>query len=61
MKLKRRKIAAVNRVGNGISFEKISRNRLGSVSVISRKKALIPKGEGGGTDETLKKKDRSCK
>ncbi len=32
-----------NRVGNGISFRKIPRNRLGTISVIPRKKVLIPK------------------
>ena len=31
------------RVGDGISFRKIPRNRLGTVSVIPRKKALIPR------------------
>jgi hypothetical protein len=33
----------LHRVGNGISFEKIPRNSLGMVSVIPRKKALIPR------------------
>ncbi len=32
-----------NRVGNGITFRKIPRNRLGTVSVIPRKKVLIPR------------------
>jgi hypothetical protein len=31
------------RVGNGISFRKIPRNRLGTISVIPRKKVLIPR------------------
>ncbi len=34
---------SVGKVGNGISFRKIPRNRVGTVSVIPRKKVLIPR------------------